>query len=1041
LAAQKESKQRLGDILAGQGIVKQEEIDRLVRTQIEEEIFDIFRWKKAAFEFVDGPAPEELSDPRATNLNFDVNSLLMEAARRLDEWEIIKKAIPDRKVTYCITESGVALVAPGAPPPKEDEDPNQRVVLPSISTMRNVDEVIESSPCSEFETLKALGGLVSAGHVRLATVGDFKAIAAQATANGDSATALKAYRLAVGTAPQDHGVRTTLAQMLLAAGQNADAAEQYHIVGTQLSEAKEFDAAISAFGDALKAVPEHLGARADLLRCHVRKKDQAKTLELAVPVLEALVKAEDLKNARELGEALVVSFPKQWEFAVRLANICSDLHDHEASIVYFTKALDSIGAGARSDVAAIYEKILQIDPTRTDVKMKLEPIIAKRKQREKQKKMLMVGVAVGVVFALLGGGWYGYGVMANRKYDALWPQIVALKDEGKYAEAKTQLQDLDRVWGMGGIHDKIQTEIKRIDDFLADVANPEQYNKRAKETLDALQKKMDGWKKEQKFDDALKEIRQFGKDFEKSKYKDEAVKLAEEIEAERKAFEDALLSNKQAQETKAKIEELQGKAEAAEKTSDPRTALNAYDEILAVGANSPWKVMIENATKNRDRLKDYFDRAESLARQAQGSEQAGEYAKACEILIRLRREYPLSEVARDALLPLSISSIPPGAVLYVDNEKKGHTPCLLRCSPAKQSLELRLDLEGFESVAQTLSNVAVGRLEVSMVKNLKWAYRTNGPVECPPVSSGDSDVLALACRDGFLHLVDPASGRVKSRIATQLKSDIVSAPVIRGSVCYSGCNDAHLYAFDLAAGTVRWRTRVGKDFVKAPPTLSEDGKTVFIGGDDGVLYAVEAEAGTVLWSYKIGGLVQAGAVVARGMVIVTNDKGTVAAVDLKTQTEVWKSSTKGEVRGTPLLLGDTLYVGTRNNDTLFAIDLKDGKTRWTVGLPSSVPGPLAALDSDVCLTTDDGSCLRLDGSTGTPKWTWKGAGRTRVGPGCHGEVVYWAGEDGTLACIDAAKGETRWTWKAEGRLSSTPVVVGRLVLVGAEDACLYAIER
>lgn len=1039
LAIQKESKKRLGDILAEQGIVKQEAIDRLVRTQIEEEIFDIFRWKKAAFEFADGPAPEELSDPHATRLNFDVNSLLMEAARRLDEWEIIKKAIPDRKASYCITESGVAFISPGAPPPKEDEDPNQRVVLPSISTMRNVDEVIETCPCSEFETLKALGGLVAAGHVRLATVADFKAIAAQAKASGDSATALKAYRLAVGNAPADHAVRTTLAEMLLEAGQNADAAEQYHIVGTQLLEGKDFDAAIRAFGDALKAVPEHLGARADLLRCYIRKKDQTKTLELAVPVLEELGKANDLQNAREIAESLVVSFPKQWEFAVRLANICSDLHDHEASIVYFTKALDSISAGARSDVAAIYEKILQIDPTRTDVKMKLEPIIAKRKQRQKQKKLLIMGVAAGLVVALLAGGWYGYRVMAKSKFDALRPQIGALKQEGKLPEARALLVDLDRVWGMGGIHEEVQGLIGQIDETLTKIANPEQYEKRARDTAEALKGKMDAWKKDQKFDEALKEIREFGKDYDKSSVAGEAVRLADEIEKARKDWEDALLTNKQAQETKAKIEELQGVADKAEKNNDPRAALNAYIEIVEKGTGSPWKVMIENATKQRDRLKDYFDRAESLSRQAQEFEKAGQYAKACGAILMLRRDYPLSEVARDAQLVLSVVSVPPGATLYVDTEKKGVTPYLLRFPPTQQRLALRLDLEGFDSVVQDVSDVSVGRVEVALIKNLKWQYRTNGPVECAPVAT--ADMAAVACRDGFLHLVDLQNGQAKSRIATELKSDIVSAPVLRGNMCYSGCNDAHLYAFDLAAGKVLWRTRVGKDFVKSAPCLSEDGKTVFIGGDDGVLYAVDAGTGTVAWTYKLGGQIEGGPALGQGMVCVTNDKGTVAAVDLKTQAEVWKMATKGEIRGTPLVIGDTLYVGTRNNDSLFALDLKDGKTRWKTELPGSVPGGPVACGPDVCVGTDDGSCVLVDGSSGTVKWTWKGPSVTKVGTGCSDGVVYWAGQDGTLAAIDAAKGETRWTWKAPGKLSAAPVVAGGLVLVGAEDDCLYAIQK
>ena len=58
----------LGEALAQGGFVRQEDIDDVVRGQIEEEIYDLFLWDRADFEFVEGPPIEELRDPPAVEV-------------------------------------------------------------------------------------------------------------------------------------------------------------------------------------------------------------------------------------------------------------------------------------------------------------------------------------------------------------------------------------------------------------------------------------------------------------------------------------------------------------------------------------------------------------------------------------------------------------------------------------------------------------------------------------------------------------------------------------------------------------------------------------------------------------------------------------------------------------------------------------------------------------------------------------------------------------------------------------------------------------
>ena len=89
LEKQETCRRLLGEILVDMGAVGEADVENALRVQIEEEIYNLFIWKNAEFEFIEGDihADEDRPDRPLTMLTFNVNSLIMEAARRIDEWE------------------------------------------------------------------------------------------------------------------------------------------------------------------------------------------------------------------------------------------------------------------------------------------------------------------------------------------------------------------------------------------------------------------------------------------------------------------------------------------------------------------------------------------------------------------------------------------------------------------------------------------------------------------------------------------------------------------------------------------------------------------------------------------------------------------------------------------------------------------------------------------------------------------------------------------------------------------------------------------
>ncbi|MEZ6186207.1 MAG: DUF4388 domain-containing protein [Planctomycetota bacterium] len=96
---------RLGAVLVRLGYTTQDTIMSARRYQVEEEVYEIFGWPDAYYEFLPQELPgdfqERLQDPE--EFRFDVRSVLMESARRKDEWQRIRALLPSGKRLYVLT--------------------------------------------------------------------------------------------------------------------------------------------------------------------------------------------------------------------------------------------------------------------------------------------------------------------------------------------------------------------------------------------------------------------------------------------------------------------------------------------------------------------------------------------------------------------------------------------------------------------------------------------------------------------------------------------------------------------------------------------------------------------------------------------------------------------------------------------------------------------------------------------------------------------------------------------------------------------------
>src|SRR6266513_2032810 len=153
----KERTKKLGEILVMQNVLTQQELERYMRMQIEESVYYLFTWTQGTFNFEADVRPEQ----QDFLVNINPESLLLEGARRVDEWGLIEKKIPSFDLIFLVDRDRLAISDA-----KLTEI--QERLLPLLDGSRDVNQVIEDSGLGEFEVGKALYGLVTAGFLHRA---------------------------------------------------------------------------------------------------------------------------------------------------------------------------------------------------------------------------------------------------------------------------------------------------------------------------------------------------------------------------------------------------------------------------------------------------------------------------------------------------------------------------------------------------------------------------------------------------------------------------------------------------------------------------------------------------------------------------------------------------------------------------------------------------------------------------------------------------------------------------------------------------------
>ena len=234
-AQDKERDKRLGEILVGQGLITREELHRQIRTQIEEAVYFLFTWSQGTFNFEADIKPEE----QDFLVSINPESLLLEGARRVDEWSLIEKKVPSFDIVFTIDEPRVRESA-------AELTPEQESLVRLIDGRRDVATLVDESGLGEFDVGKALYGLASAGFLHRvgktkaaepavsdARVDEHRNLGIAFYKTGMLEEAMREFKRVGDLRENDAGARFYIGLVLMRQGKWPDAANIFHQAASQ----------------------------------------------------------------------------------------------------------------------------------------------------------------------------------------------------------------------------------------------------------------------------------------------------------------------------------------------------------------------------------------------------------------------------------------------------------------------------------------------------------------------------------------------------------------------------------------------------------------------------------------------------------------------------------------------------------------------------------------------------------------------------------------------------------------------------------------
>lgn len=435
---------------------------------------EVLCWKDVHCEFF----PDRLLEPDLLPELADfgqatpIDGLLLEAARRADEWERIHKTFdPARDVFAVVREM-----------PEHLTQPAERDLAAWLDGYRDVSEVVDLSGLSGFQACELLLEMVNNGYVQALAAEELVQLGGTAAAKGDWDKALKLYQRAYALDRKQADLPLRLAAAHEALGDTENALKHLGAFVRESVSASRFDEAIRACRHLVKLDPENPEHRARLFKCLLATDDREELMTVGRELVALYEERGVLDPAIEIIAKLRSIYPDEADLAEIDARIRLATEERTEALIEYEKLADSyLAKGELESAVRTFRKIVdEIDEECLEARLQMAECLIQLERIDEAvaeyTKLADILMRTGVFDANVN---LPFVLKVHRRVAELDPSNTSSREwlaesfakQGDREQAIAEFDELLAIYQSAENRDKLVSTLQRIADLFPDVLN------------------------------------------------------------------------------------------------------------------------------------------------------------------------------------------------------------------------------------------------------------------------------------------------------------------------------------------------------------------------------------------------------------------------------------------------------------------------------------------------------------------------------------------------------------------------------------------
>ncbi|MBA3534318.1 MAG: PQQ-binding-like beta-propeller repeat protein [Ardenticatenales bacterium] len=221
---------------------------------------------------------------------------------------------------------------------------------------------------------------------------------------------------------------------------------------------------------------------------------------------------------------------------------------------------------------------------------------------------------------------------------------------------------------------------------------------------------------------------------------------------------------------------------------------------------------------------------------------------------------------------------------------------------------------------------------------------------------------------------------------------------------------------------------------QAPPVMPPMGSTIDLQQE------IKGEAAFVpIWTFATEDEVRSTPEIKDDLLYIGSYDTNIYCLDVATGDFRWKYATNGGIPGTPAVEGELVIVGSEDHK-LYALNRRTGRLEWDAQTGGRIRSSPRVLADHVFIGSDDGHVYAFNATRGKLLWKYDAGSPVRSSAAIGDETIFMGAEDGSMTSIDMSTGESRWRIYTGGPVISSPIMAEQRVIFGSMDRQVYGVD-